>query len=103
MVDFAVELGNGDLVRMLEAAGRLRYSRKTHHQFPRPARNYAAQVLRLGYLIGPGALVPDIWTDHVLAFLTTRTSKPFYPWSTDGYARELEEPESELGARGEDR
>ena len=48
----------------------------------------------LGYQIGSGALVP-VWSDHVLPFLVTRTSRPLYPWSVVGYARELGGDESE--------
>ena len=53
-----------------------------------PARYAAAELLRLGYQVGSGALVP-VWSDHVLPLLVTRTSRPFYPWSVVGYAREL--------------
>ena len=86
--DYARELGNRDIVNVLEEAARLRYSRKTHRKHPRPARYAAAELLRLGYQVGSGALVP-VWSDHVLPLLVTRTSKPLYPWSVDGYAREL--------------
>ena len=47
-----------------------------------------AELLRLGYKVGSGALVP-VWSDHVLPLLVTRTSRPLYPWSVVGYAREL--------------
>ena len=86
--DYARELGNRDIVNVLEEAARLRYSRKTHRKHPRPARYAAAELLRLGYQVGSCALVP-IWADHVLPFLVTRTSRPLYPWSVVGYAREL--------------
>ena len=86
--DYARELGNRDIVNVLEEAARLRYSRKTHRKHPRPARYAAAELLRLGYQVGSGALVP-VWSDHVLPLLVTRTSRPLYPWSVEGYAREL--------------
>ena len=86
--DYARELGNMDIVNMLEEAACLRYSRKTHRKHPRPARYAAAELLRLGYQVGSGALVP-VWSDHVLPLLVTRTSRPLYPWSVEGYAREL--------------
>ena len=73
---------------------RLRYSRKTHGQFPRPARYAAAELLRLGYQVGSGALVP-VWADHVLPLLVTRTTAPCYEWSIRGYTCELGGDESE--------
>ena len=61
------------LVKYLEAHRDLRYSPKTHANFPRPARYAAAELLRLGYQIG-GVLAP-VWAEHVLPFLVSRTSR----------------------------
>ena len=76
--EFASEIGNAELLRMLDAAARLRYSPRTHAKFPRPARYAAAEVLRLGYQIGSGVLVPA-WAEHVLPFLVSRTSRGAVP------------------------
>lgn len=62
------------LVRMLEDAARLRYAPATHRRFPRPARRYAARLLRLGLRIRSGALAP-VFAHHVLPFLVSRTSR----------------------------
>jgi len=66
------------LVRMIGGAARLRYSTKTHRDFPRPARYAAAELLRLGYQIESGVLTP-VWAEHVLPFLVTRTSRGAVP------------------------
>ena len=72
--EYARQSGNADLVRMLEDARRLRYSPKTHHRFPRPARYAAAELLRLCYQIEDGVLA-DVWAEHVIPFLVCRTTK----------------------------
>ena len=76
--EYARQIGNADLLRMLEAAARLRYSPATHGRFPRPARYAAAELLRLGYQIGSGILVP-VWAEHVLPLLVSRTSRGAVP------------------------
>ena len=76
--EYARQIGNADLLRMLEAAARLRYSPATHGRFPRPARYAAAELLRLGYQIGSGVLVP-VWAEHVIPFLVSRTSRGAAP------------------------
>ena len=60
------------LVKYLEAHRDLRYSPKTHANFPRPARYAAAELLRLGYQIG---VLAPVWAEHVLPFLVSRTSR----------------------------
>ncbi len=60
------------LVKYLEAHRDLRYSPKTHANFPRPARYAAAELLRLGYQIG---VLAPVWAEHVLPFLVLRTSR----------------------------
>ena len=65
-------------VRMLEEAAQLRYSIKTHHRFPRPARYAAAELLRLGYQIESGILAP-VWAEHVLPLLVSRTNRGAAP------------------------
>ena len=77
-LDIARRTDNEELVRILEDAGRLRYSPKTHVRFPRPARYAAAEWLRLGYQIESNALVP-VWAGHVLPFLVSRTSRGAVP------------------------
>ena len=77
-LDIARRTDNEELVRILEDAGRLRYSPKTHVRFPRPARYAAAEWLRLGYQIESKALVP-VWAGHVLPFLVSRTSRGAVP------------------------
>jgi hypothetical protein len=76
--EYARQSGIAALVRMLEDARRLRYSPKTHHRFPQPARYAAAELLRLGYQIGAGALVP-VWAEHVIPFLVCRTTRGAVP------------------------
>jgi hypothetical protein len=76
--EYARQIGNADLLRMLEAAARLRYSPATHGRFPRPARYAAAELLRLGYQVGSGVLVP-VWAEHVIPFLVSRTSRGAVP------------------------
>ena len=76
--EYARQIGNADLLRMLEAAARLRYSPATHGRFPRPARYAAAELLRLGYQIGSGVLVP-VWPEHVIPFLVSRMSRGAVP------------------------
>jgi len=76
--EYARQIGNADLVRMLDAAARLRYSPSTHRKFPPPARYAAAELLRLGYQIGSGVLVPA-WAEHVIPFLVSRTSRGAVP------------------------
>ena len=76
--EYARRIGNAELLRMLEAAARLRYSPSTHRKFPRPARYAAAELLRLGYQIGSGILVP-VWAEHVLPLLVSRTSRGAVP------------------------
>ena len=63
---------------MLEDAARLRYSIASHRRFPPPARYAAAELLRLGYQIGSGILVP-VWVEHVLPLLVSRTSRSAVP------------------------
>merc|ERR1712176_189638 len=81
--DFDLELES-----MLEDAWSLRFSRLTHHKFPRPARAFAGEALRLGYQlaskIGSGAL-PSVWEEHIMPFLVARTSRPM------AYASDLDE------------
>ena len=72
--DYARRSGNADVVRMLEDARRLRYSPKTHHRFPRPARYAAAELIRLCYQIEAGVLA-DVWAEHVIPFLVCRTTR----------------------------
>ena len=76
--EYARQIGNADLLRMLEAAARLRCSPATHGRFPRPARYAAAELLRLGYQVGSGVLVP-VWAEHVIPFLVSRTSRGAVP------------------------
>ena len=76
--EYARQSGIAALVRMLEDARRLRYSPKTHHRFPPPARYAAAELLRLGYQIGAGALAP-VWAEHVIPFLVCRTTRGAVP------------------------
>ena len=76
--EYARQIGNADLLRMLEAAARLRYSPATHGRFPRPARYAAAELLRLGYQVGSGVLVP-VWAEHVIPFLVSRRSRGAVP------------------------
>ena len=76
--EYARQIGNADLLRMLEAAARLRYSPATHGRFPRPARYAAAELLRLGYQIESGILAP-VWAEHVLPLLVSRTSRGAAP------------------------
>ena len=78
MFDIARRAENEMLVGMLEDAARLRYSPSTRHKFPRPARYAAAELLRLGYQIGSGILVP-VWAEHVLPLLVSRTSRGAVP------------------------
>ena len=78
MFDIARRAENEKLVGMLEDAARLRYSPSTRHKFPRPARYAAAELLRLGYQIGAGVLVP-VWAEHVLPLLVSRTSRGAVP------------------------
>ena len=42
------------------------------------ARYAAAELLRLGYQIGSGVLVP-VWAEHVIPFLVSRTSRGAVP------------------------
>ena len=76
--EYARQSGNVDLVRMLEDARRLRYSPKAHQRFPPPARYAAAELLRLGYQIGSGVLVP-VWAEHVIPFLVCRRTRGAVP------------------------
>ena len=76
--EYARQSGNVDLMRMLDDARRLRYSPKTHHRFPRPARYAAAELLRLCYQIGSGVLA-DVWAEHVMPFLVCRTTRGTVP------------------------
>ena len=76
--EYARQSGNADLVRMLEDARRLRYSPKTHHRFPRPARYAAAELIRLCYQIEAGVLA-DVWAEHVIPFLVCRTTRGAVP------------------------
>ena len=78
MFDIARRAENEMLVGMLEDAARLRYSPSTRHKFPRPARYAAAELLRLGYQVGSGVLVP-VWAEHVIPFLVSRTSRGAVP------------------------
>ncbi len=77
-LDIARRAENDELVRMLEDAARLRYSIARHRRFPPPARYAAAELLRLGYQIGSGILVP-VWAEHVLPLLVSRTSRGAVP------------------------
>ena len=77
-LDIARRAENDELVRMLEDAARLRYSIASHRRFPPPARYAAAELLRLGYQIGSGVLVP-VWAEHVIPFLVSRTSRGAVP------------------------
>ena len=76
--EYARQSGNADLVRMLEETRRLRYSPKTHHRFPRPARYAAAELIRLCYQIEAGVLA-DVWAEHVIPFLVCRTTRGAVP------------------------
>ena len=76
--EYARQSGNVDLIRMLEDARCLRYSPKTHHRFPRPARYAAAELLRLCYQIEAGVLA-DVWAEHVMPFLVCRTTRGTVP------------------------
>ena len=76
--EYARQSGNVDLIRMLEDARCLRYSPKTHHRFPRPARYAAAELLRLCYQIEAGVLA-DVWAEHVIPFLVCRTTRGTVP------------------------
>ena len=77
-LDIAQRSGNEKLVGMLAAAACLRYSVARHCRFPPPARYAAAELLRLGYQIGSGILVP-VWAEHVLPLLVSRTSRGAVP------------------------
>lgn len=77
-VDFARAAGHDALVRLLEDAANLRYSPTAHGRFPRPARYFAASLLRLCYRVAGGILAP-VWPTHVLPFLVTRTSRGGVP------------------------
>ena len=77
-LDIARRAENDELVRMIEDAARLRYSIASHRRFPPPARYAAAELLRLGYQVGSGILVP-VWVEHVLPLLVSRTSRGAVP------------------------
>ena len=68
----------GEVSALVVRAGR-QWSPQTHHLFPATARLYAAEVLRLGYLLawsprytGEASSLVDVWLGYVLPYAVER-------------------------------